>query len=261
MFFRWFEHVQTFHPSRRLAVEARTVAPAAEDVSLAAADGVSLNGWFLPAPADGVGRSWVVLLCHGNAGNISHRDELYQALHRLGLTVFAFDYRGYGRSEGRPSETGTYLDAQGAYRWLTQRGVVPERILAFGESLGGAVATELAMRERVGGLVLQSTFTSLPDLGAELFPWLPVRWLATMRYDTLGKLPQVRVPVLILHGRADTLVPFHHAERNRAAANDPKVLWEIAGDHNDGPNADLPRFLEGWQRFLRSLASEGTQAP
>ena len=109
------------------------------------------------------------------------------------------------------------------------------------------------LRETVGGLILQSTYTSIPDLGAELFPWLPVRWLGTIKYDTLSKLPRNQAPVLILHSRSDTLIRFHHAERNFTAAREPKMMWEIAGEHNQFLNGDRARYLDGLNRFLASL--------
>jgi len=221
-----------------------------EEVFFKARDGVELNGWFYPLrPAEGSGAEPAVLVCHGNAGNISSRLDLYAALLESGVNVFAFDYRGYGRSRGRPGEEGTYLDAQAAYQWLRQKGFATKRIIAYGESLGGGVASELCLREEPGGLILQSTFTSIPDIGAELFPWLPARWISHIRYDTRSRLPRLNLPVLVLHARHDELIGFHHAESNFAAANEPKMFWEIQGDHND-PLADRARFIQGLRKFL-----------
>jgi fermentation-respiration switch protein FrsA (DUF1100 family) len=149
----------------------------------------------------------------------------------------------------RPGEEGTYRDAEAAYQWLVQRGFAGTNIVAFGESLGGGVAAELAVHEPLGGLVLQSTFTSIPDIGSELFPWLPVRWLATISYDTRSKLPRLRIPVLVMHSRADEIVPFHHGERNFAAANEPKLFWELPGDHN-GALGNARHFIAGVEQFL-----------
>jgi hypothetical protein len=197
----------------------------------------------------------VVLFCHGNGGNVSHRLEVYAALLDTGVNVFGFDYRGYGASAGRPSEAGTYLDAQAACQWLRQRGFAGANIVAFGESLGGGVASELARRESLAGLILQSTFTSIPELGAELFPWLPVRWLARIKYDTLSKLPLLNLPVLVMHSRADTLIPFHHGQRLFAAAHPPKLFWELSGDHNEPLEADRAKFVAGVEKFFTLLAS------
>jgi fermentation-respiration switch protein FrsA (DUF1100 family) len=247
---RWFEHSQVFHPSRRMDATGAELRRPFEDVFFKASDGVHLNGWFFPASTNSHRRHLAVLVCHGNAGNISHRLDTCAALLSTGVNVLVFDYRGYGRSRGRPSEEGTYCDAQAAYAWLLQKGFAGTNIIAFGESLGGGVAAELAVREPVGGLVLQSTFTSIPDMGAELFPWLPVRWLGKIRYDTRSKLPRVHVPVLVMHSPADELVRFHHGQANFAAANEPKLFWELRGDHNN-PLADPQLFIAGIEKFLR----------
>ena len=207
---------------------------------------------FFPAATNAPRTRNVFLICHGNGGNISHRLGLYEVLLQTGAGIFAFDYRGYGRSTGRPDEEGTYRDAQSAFQWLRQKGFAPKNIIAYGESLGGGVASELAMRETIGGLILQSTFTSTPDIGAELFPWLPVRRVSRIKYDTRSKLPKIRAPILIIHSRNDSLVRFHHAQENFAAANEPKTLLEIHGDHNDGIT-DPSHFLEGLNRFLAQI--------
>jgi len=254
----WFEHWQVFHPDRVLTATGRELGRPFEDVTFKASDGVELNGWFYPADTNSPRARLVVLLCHGNAGNIGHRLDTCRALLSTGVSAFLFDYRGYGRSHGWPSEEGTYRDAQAAYRWLRQRGFADTNIIAFGESLGGGVAAELASREPVGGLVLQSTFTSIPDVGAEIFPWLPVRWLGTIRYDTRSKLPRLRMPVLVMHSRSDELIPFHHGQRNFAAAHQPKLFCELEGGHND-PLSGGNHFTEGLQKLLALI--EAARAP
>ena len=252
---RWFEHSQVYHPDRVLTATGAELGRPFEDVSFKASDGVALNGWFFTASTNSHRRYLAVLVCHGNAGNISHRLDVCGALLSTGVNVFVFDYRGYGRSQGRPSEEGTYRDAQAAYEWLRQKGFVGTNIIAFGESLGGGIAAELAAREPMGGLVLQSTFTSIPDMGAELIPWLPVRWLGKIRYDTRSKLPRLHLPVLVMHSPADELVRFHHGKANYAAANEPKLFWELRGDHNN-PLADRQNFVAGMEKFLSLI--EGT---
>jgi fermentation-respiration switch protein FrsA (DUF1100 family) len=176
-----------------------------------------------------------------------------KAMLSVGVNVFLFDYRGYGRSQGHPDEQGTYLDAEAAYRWLQQRGFAAENIILFGESLGGGVVADLASRLVCGGVVLQSTFTSIVDVGAELFRWLPVRWLAHIKYDTLSKLPQIKVPVLVMHSRADRLIRFAHSQKNFNAANEPKLFCELEGDHND-PLTNCSRFIADIQSFLKLIA-------
>jgi uncharacterized protein len=246
----WFEHSQVYHPARILSATGAELGRPFEDVWFQAPDGVALNGWFFPAATNSPRAATAVLFCHGNGGNISHRLETCQGLLATGVSVFVFDFRGYGRSQGHPSEEGTYLDAQGAYQWLRAKGFAAKEILAYGESLGGGVASELAAREPTGGLILQSTFTSLPDIGAELFPWLPVRWVGSIKYQTLKKLPTLHIPVLVMHSRTDELIRFRHSERNFAAANEPKLFWEIKGSHNE-PLTDRKCFIAGIDKFLR----------
>jgi len=254
----WLEQRLVYFPTRQLVVQPDSLGRAFESVTFEASDGTQLHGWFFPADTNSPRRRFVVLVCHGNGGNISHRVELYRALLECGVAVFAFDYRGYGCSRGSPSEEGTYRDAQGAYHWLRKNGFEPDGIVAYGESLGGGVVSELALREKVGGLVIQSSFTSLADVGAELMPWLPVRRLARNKYNTRGKLPQIHVPVLVMHSRADELVGFHHAEANFAVANDPKLFCELEGDHNN-PLSNRARFVTGIKQFLQLLETHRRQ--
>lgn len=255
LFFLWFEHANVFHPSRSFRTAVSDHDPRGEEVSFRADDGTALAGWFLPAAPGTSEADTVVLLHHGNGGNVGDRGELYRLLLGLGLNVFAYDYRGFGRSAGRPSESGTVLDASAAADWLIRRGFPENRILSHGESLGGAVAAALAhQRPGLRGLVLQSTFTSMPDIGSEVFPFLPVRLLATVRFDTRSRLPDIRVPVLILHSREDTLIGFHHAVANHQAAREPKWLREIRGDHNDQPEASPEAFAAAYREFLTATA-------
>jgi fermentation-respiration switch protein FrsA (DUF1100 family) len=252
--FRWFEHGRVYHPTKEWEASGADVGHPWEDAYFPATDGVKLNGWFFSVPADSPRSQMVLLVCHGNGGNISHRVRLCRALLQTGMNVLVFDYRGYGRSDGRPDEEGTYRDTQGAYRWLRQRGFAPANIVAFGESLGGGMVSELAVREPLAGLVLQSTFTSIPDIGSEFYPWLPVRWIGTIKYDTLSKLPRIRTPLLVMHSREDSMVRFHHAQRNFAAANESKMFWETFGGHNYSQIPDFDRCLAGLERFLAALA-------
>ena len=247
---RWFEHSQIYQPSREFEASPTELGRAFEEVRFKASDGVALHGWFFPANTNSPRAHLVFLICHGNGGNVSHRLGLSAALLATGAGVFVFDYRGYGRSEGRPGEEGTYRDAQAAHAWLRQKGFRGERIVAFGESLGGGVVSELALRETLGGVVLQSTFTSMPEIGAEVFPWLPVRLISTIKYDTRAKLPRIRVPVLVMHSRADDLARFHHGERNFAAANNPKFFCELRGAHNEALWTQ-PQFCEAIEKFLK----------
>jgi pimeloyl-ACP methyl ester carboxylesterase len=255
MLFRWFEHSQVYHPNRTMDATGAELARPFENIFFKTGDGIELNGWFFPANTHSPRAHFAVLVCHGNGGNISHRLALYRAWLQTGVAVFAFDYRGYGRSRGRPGEEGTYLDAQAAYQWLSRKGF--EQIIVHGESLGGGVASELCLREKIRGLILQSAFTSIPDIGAELFPWLPAKLLGAIKYDSRARLPGLKLPILVMHSRTDKLAAFHHAERNFAAANEPKLFWEISGGHSNA--LDQPaRFIEGIEQFLRLI--EGANA-
>jgi pimeloyl-ACP methyl ester carboxylesterase len=264
MLFRWFEHSRVYHPKRELIATGAELGRPFENLFFKTSDGVELNGWFFPGtPASGPASDEprragsetgvpVFLICHGNGGNISHRLDLYRALLETGTAVFAFDYRGYGRSQGKPGEEGTYLDAQGAHRWLRQKGFAGKNIIAYGESLGGGIASELCLREETGGLILQSTFTSIPALGAELYPWLPVRLIGSIQYDVKSKLPRLKIPVLVMHSREDGLIGFRHSEQNFAAANEPKFFCELQGAHCDAP-WEAPGFREAIEKFLAAM--------
>lgn len=249
---RWFEHRQIYFPTRTLEATGHELGRPFEEVYVTASDGVRLHCWYFPSDAGSRRAGWALLVCHGNGGNISHRLALAEALLRTGVSVLLFDYRGYGRSEGRPNEAGTYRDARAAYEWLRTRGHEPARIVAAGESLGGAVAAHLATEVPLAGLILMGAFTSIPDVGSELYPWLPVRWLARTRYATRDYLHQTRLPVLILHSRTDELVGFHHAESNFAAVPGPKWLRELRGDHNESL-ADGERITAAVEEFLKAL--------
>lgn len=202
-----------------------------EDIKFKAADGVTLSGWYVPATDS----RQVVLFFHGNAGNISHRLESIAQFHRLGLSVFIIDYRGYGLSTGKVSEEGTYLDAAAAWKYLVEeRGVEPEQIIIFGRSLGGAIAAWLAQHHPPQLLILESTFTSVPDMGARQFPFLPVRLLARIRYNTVDRLPEVSAPILIVHSPDDEIIPYSHGRRLFEVAPEPKEFLQITGGHNEG---------------------------
>jgi uncharacterized protein len=247
---RWFEYRHVYYPSKEFRSNGTKLNRPFQDVYFQSGDGIKLNGWFYPADTSSARQQLAVLVCHGNAGNVSYFEGLAARLLNTGVNVFAFDYRGFGHSEGRPSEEGTYGDTQAAYEWLRQRGFPATNILVYGESLGGGIASELAVREPVGGLILESTFTSITDMGLELYPWLPVRLVSSIKYDTRHKLPKIKVPVLIMHSRGDDLIPYHQAEENYAAANEPKLLYEIRGSHasaDEGCRLGLEKFLATWE--------------
>ncbi|KPK39595.1 MAG: lysophospholipase [Gammaproteobacteria bacterium SG8_47] len=238
-------------PSRMVSITPAAIGLDYEAVTLQTSDGVRLDGWWIPAPALRPPRATVLFL-HGNAGNISHRLDSIGLFHNLGLAVLIIDYRGYGRSEGRPSEQGTYLDAAAAWAYLTQqRGLRPGSIIVFGRSLGGAVAAHLAVEHEPGALILESTATSMPDLAAQLYPFLPARWLTRFHYDARRALASIACPVLIVHSRNDEIIPFSHGEGLYASAREPKDFLELRGGHNDGFLATGRRYVAGLDQFIR----------
>lgn len=246
-----------FYPEiggRNLAANPGTLGLPFEELRLDTSDGERLHGWYVPAPA----ARGAVLFCHGNAGNISHRLDYLLMFHRMGYSALIFDYRGYGLSTGKPTEQGTYLDAEAAWRHLTEsRGVAPRRIVVAGESLGGAVAAWLAARRTPGALVVASTFTSVPDMGAAIYPYLPVRLLARVSYDARDSVARVRAPVFVAHSPDDEIVPFAQGRALYEAAPDPKRFLELAGGHNDGFIFMRQAWADALAQFLEaSLAGE-----
>ena len=217
-----------------------------QEVTINAA-GEKLNGWFVPA----LQARGVVLFFHGNAGSISHRLDYLRMFRELGFSILIFDYRGYGKSSGEPSEASTYQDAEAAWNYLveTQR-VAPSFIVLYGESLGGAVAAWLAARVKPRALIITSTFTSLPDLGAKLYPLFPVRLLTRYDYNAKKYLQAATCPVLIVHSREDEIVPFEHGEQLYAAAHEPKQLLEIHGGHNTSLILSHDLWMKGVGAFL-----------
>lgn len=220
-----------------------------EDVQLVTADGVALHGWFVPAsPSRGT-----VLFLHGNAGNISHRLDSLLMFHRLGYSTLIIDYRGYGNSGGKPSEQGTYRDAEAAWHHLTETRKTPsDTIVLFGESLGGAVAAWLATQHRPGALVIASGFTSVPDLAAKFYPFLPVRWLSRFDYDTRAYLRAVEAPVFIAHSPEDEIIPYQHGLELYAAARPPKQFLELGGGHNEGFIFARESWVQALGEFLKA---------
>jgi uncharacterized protein len=237
-------------PSRQLAATPAAIGLEHEELWIETADGETLHAWFVPARHE----RGTLLFFHGNAGNISHRLESLRIFHRLGLSVLIVDYRGYGQSTGRPSEQGTYEDARAAWRHLVEaRGIPAERIVLFGRSLGGAIAAWLATEYEPRGLIVESTFRSVPDLAAELYWFLPVRRLARVEYPVESLLNSVAAPVLVVHSRDDEIIPFHHGEALHIAAGERARILELLGDHNTGFLQSQRVYVEGIRAFLDEL--------
>ena len=246
----FFQSRLVFFPQREITLTPEVAGLPYEDVYFVAEDGIKLNGWFIPSdPGRGV-----ILFCHGNAGNISHRLETIKIFNDLDLNVFIFDYRGYGKSAGRPGENGTYLDADAAWIYLTEiRNIDPRNIIVFGRSLGGAVAVNLASERPVRGLIVESSFTSIKDLGSETYPFLPVRLLSRIEYNALEKIKKVQCPKLIIHSRDDEMISFRHGERLYNAASEPKEFLEISGTHNEGFLLNSERYKSRIGSFLNQI--------
>jgi hypothetical protein len=218
-------------------------------------DQVELFGWYVPAP----NAKGTILFCHGNAGNISNRLDYLEIFHGLGLSTFIFDYRGFGLSAGTPSERGTYLDSEAAWDYLvSKRGIPPNHIIVYGESLGGAIAARLAARHEPGALILASTFTSLPDLGAELYPLFPVRLLSRFKYNTLEFMRQVKCPALVIHSPDDEIIPFRQGREIFDALTIPGEMLSIKGDHNSGFITSGRVYTQGIERFVSKLPPPST---
>ncbi|MFH1726419.1 MAG: alpha/beta hydrolase [Elusimicrobiota bacterium] len=270
---RWFERVNLYFPTRQHEIHPGTYGLPYEDVLFQAGDGVPLHGWYLdagrPRPSNmfvdepplpelrrlssAADKAPVILFFHGNGGNISHRVQKLRIFRQMGLSVFIFDYRGYGKSRGRPSEAGTYRDGRAAAETLVRDyGVEPGRIVYYGESLGCAVAVETALSLPPRAVILDSAFTSTADMGRLILPFLPVRWIIRFRYDSLSKIGRLQAPLLAMHSPDDDIVPFAMGQRLYHAAPEPKRFIETRGNHNDG-FLDTPYWGAGIRDFLEAL--------
>lgn len=236
-------------PGRQLEATPAAIGMAYEDVTLRTSDGVLIHGWFVQGASH-----QVVLFFHGNAGNISHRLHTLQQFSSLDVSVFIVDYRGYGQSDGKPTEKGLYRDAEAAWDFLTRdRGIDAGNIVIYGRSLGGSVASWLAAKNSPAGLIIDSSFTSAPDIGQELYPWLPVRWLSRFDHATRQYAADANSPVLVVHSRDDEIIPFHHGERIFEASPEPKSLLELRGGHNDTHVTSSATYVAGMRQFLGRL--------
>jgi fermentation-respiration switch protein FrsA (DUF1100 family) len=244
-------------PERRLLPPPTALGLLTERVEILTEDSVTLAGWIMTAEPDSTGL-WL-LICHGNAGNLSEFDRPvhYVGLRRLGLNLLAFDYRGYGESGGAASEQGLYRDADAAYRYLREhRRVAADRIVVFGHSLGSAVAIDLASRAPSAGLIVEGALTSAIQRGQELYPYIPVRWIARSRFNSIDKISGITVPKLFLHATGDEVIPLAHGRKLFAAAAEPKTFVELQGGHGDAFDTDSARYFGSIAAFLLTLRSQ-----
>ena len=251
---RWQERSGLFFPSRDFYSSPAAEGLAFEDVHFDSA-GNELHGWYIPASGN-----QVVLWMHGNAGNIADRlDQAVEMKRVLGVSSFMFDYRGYGKSEGRPSEKGLYQDAEAAFKWLTEtRGINPGNIILYGHSLGSAVSVDLALEKgmNAGGMVLESPFTSAADVARTIYFGLPVGLVMSVKLDNIGRIGEVKMPILIIHGVSDTVIPFEMGKKLFDAAPEPKTFLPIAGgDHSDCYYVAPEEYWSSWKDLLDQVQS------
>ena len=248
-FVRYLESVSVFYPSKTISMTPKVLHLPFEDVFLDVEAGVKIHGWFIKSGDS----KRTLLFFHGNAGNIGDRLGKIDLFHRLGLNVFIIDYRGYGKSSGKPTEKGIYADAKAAYDYLKERKDVDiNQIISYGASLGGTVAIDLAINRSVHALIVDSTFSSAVDMAKRIYPFIP-SFLIQIKMDSFTKIRQVAIPKLFIHSVDDQIVPFVLGKKLFDAAPEPKKFIEIVGGHNDGHIHDQEKIENGMQNFLQNL--------
>ena len=244
-----FQPKFVYFPQSTIAYTPDMVGLPYEDIHLLTKDNINIHGWFIPVKE----ASKTLLFFHGNGGNISHRLESLKIFHDMGLSVFIIDYRGYGQSEGKPSEQGTYQDAEAAWKYLTKtRGIADKDIITFGRSMGGAVATWLASQHAPDLLILESTFTSIADMGKHYYPYLPTQLLIRIKYASIDRIGDIQCPVLIAHSQSDEIVPYALGQRLFEKVKSTRVFMELQGGHNDGFIVNDHSYTEGIMHFINA---------
>lgn len=250
-YMRYLERHTIYYPMHILEGTPEDVGLRFEEVEFFSQDKIKLQGWFIQ---NNLARA-TVIFCHGNGGNISHRLDKILFLHKLGLNVFIFDYRGYGNSKGVPTESGLYLDSKAAGEYIKNRYKTEQnkmRIIVYGESLGGAVAIDLASKMKVDGLILEGVFTAAKDMAKIIYPFLP-NFLITSKFDSLAKIKRTDAPKFLMHSLNDEIVPFSLGKKLFAAANEPKEFLELSGGHNDAFFISEQKIKIALERFLKEF--------
>jgi len=250
-YLRYFEWRNLYHPGHGITSTPAELGLEYEDITFVSEDGLQLNGWWIPhAQARGT-----IIHCHGNAGNMSDRVWLVGDLHRLGVNVFIFDYRGYGNSRGLPTEQGTYADARAAYEVVRAKydDVDTPPVIVHGQSLGGAVAVQLALDKPVKGLIVESAFPSTLEIGRRLYPWLPIGLFCRFKYDSLSKVGRIHAPKLFAHSRQDDLIPYDLGRRLYDVAAPPKEFCELHGGHNEAGWASDPEYWRKVEKLVTAV--------
>ncbi len=251
VYLRYYEKKCIYFPTTEIAFTPSDAGLTYEDVFFKTQDDLELNGWFIPAK----NTQKTVIICHGNAGNIGDRLGVVEIFHALGLNIFIFDYRGYGRSQGAPDEEGLYLDAQAAYQYLLQnKDVEKKNIIIYGKSLGAGIAVDLASRVEVAALIADSGITSAYEMGRKLFPAVPVGLIITVKLDSLAKIKEISIPKLVIHSINDELVPFSMGEKLFEAAPEPKQFYRAQGSHNDAIFTQKQQYISEINDFLKKHA-------
>ncbi|MBI4972771.1 MAG: alpha/beta hydrolase [Candidatus Omnitrophica bacterium] len=249
LYVKYIEHNAVFFPDKVIEFYPPSVNLLFEDIYILTEDGVKLNAWFIP----GDNAKYTLLFCHGNAGNIGHRLEKLQLLKAIGLNILIFDYRGYGKSKGSPSEKGLYLDAKAAYLYLVNtRGIPAEEIILYGESLGTVVAIELAAKVKVRAVIVEGAFSSGKDMARIFYPYIPT-FLFSNKFNSLEKIKSVEVPKLFLHSRDDEMVPYALATKLYQAARDAKYFTDLSGEHNNAFLDSHEKYPSAIQSFIEKL--------
>ena len=245
-----FQNKLLYFPDKNIIANPGYYSLKYDEVNFKTTDDIDLYGWYIPADS----AHYTLLFCHGNAGNISHRLESIKQFRDLGLSVFIFDYRGYGKSGGKITEEGSYKDAKAAWDYLVnEKNINPQNIIVFGRSLGAAIACKLATKQNLSALIMESAFISVPELAAQIYPFLPVRWLSRFQYNNIENIPKISCPILFIHSRNDEIIPFSQGEKLFSIANQPKQFLEIHGSHNDGFYVSKEIYEKGILRFLESF--------
>lgn len=246
---KYIENTSVFFPVKAIELYPSVVNLPFEDVYIKTDDGLRINGWFIPRR----NAKYTLLFCHGNAGNVGDRVEKLGMLWEIGVNIFIIDYRGYGKSEGRPSEKGFYLDASAAYNYLVNsRHIQPDEIILYGESLGTTVVIDLASKVKVKAIIVEGAFSSGRDIAGKIYPFLPT-FLFSNRFNSLEKIKKVEAAKLFIHSRNDEIVPFALANKLYNAARGPKDFSEIAGGHNSAFSDSKEKYLSSLGSFIKKL--------
>lgn len=243
-----------YYPQEELQSTPAELGMRYEELVLETETAGPLHAWWITGQSN---EAPAVIICHGNGGNISHRIYLANVFNKWGWHVLLFDYRGYGKSKGKPSEEGTYEDARTARQWLKDSRPEIEKHIIYGRSLGGAVAAQLAVEEPPDVLIIESTFISATAMAKRLFPYLPVRLLCRYRYNTLQSLEKVRCPVAVAHSPDDETIPFEHGRRLYDAVSQPKMFYSLQGGHNDGGLETNPVYQQQLKAFVENAINPG----